>query len=70
MERAMGIEPTSKDWEGVDESGSLVPQLKGNTRVSELIPRGHGPGYEQPGEGYLYSRIPTLLSRAMMFPRR
>jgi hypothetical protein len=43
----MGIESASEAWEGVDESGSLVPQLKGNTRVSELIPRGHGPGCPQ-----------------------
>jgi hypothetical protein len=47
MERAMGIEPASEACEGVDESGSLVPQLKGKTRVSELIPRGHGPGCPQ-----------------------
>ena len=47
MEPAMGIERMSEAWEGVDESGSLVPQLKGNTRVSELIPRGHGPGCPQ-----------------------
>jgi len=32
---------------GVDESGALEPQLKGNTRVSERIPRGHGPGCPQ-----------------------
>jgi len=40
MERAMGIEPTSEAWEGVGESGSFMPQLKGNTRVCERIPPG------------------------------
>src|SRR6266852_1726922 len=34
-------------WEGVGESGCFMPQLKGNTRVSERIPPGRGPGCPQ-----------------------